>query len=68
MEFLRLDVIPNVPGGGWVSLSVWLEEGFLCRSEEVTLQESTAANPEYGDFLCALRLAAGGFSWGFFSF
>lgn len=68
MKFLKLDVIPNVPGGGWVSLGVWAEEGLLSKSEEVTLQESTAANPEYGDFLCASRLAAAGFSWVFFSF
>lgn len=66
MKFLRLDVIPCVPGGGWVSLGVWVEEGLLSRSSEVTLQESTAANPEYGDFLCAARLAAAGFTWVFF--
>lgn len=68
MKFLRLDVILHVSGGGCVSLDVWVEEGLLSRSMEVTLQESTAANPEYGDFLCAWRLAAfcGGFS--FFDF
>lgn len=68
MKFLRLDAIPHVPGGGWVSLGVWVEEGLLSRSWEVTLQESTAANPEYGDFLCALRLAAAGSTCFFFLF
>lgn len=40
-------------------LDVWVEEGLL--SMEVTLQESTAANPEYVDFHCAMRLAAAAF-------
>lgn len=36
---------------------------------EVTLQESTAANPEYADFLCASRPTAAGLfhrGWGVF--
>lgn len=40
-----------------------MNEGLLSKCKEVTLQESTAANPEYGDFLCALE--AGGLWWGF---
>lgn len=48
MKFLRL-------GGGWESLCVWMEEGLLSKCMEVTPQESTAANPEYGDFLCVLE-------------
>lgn len=61
MKFLRLDAIPYVPGGGWVFLGAWVEEGLRSRIMEVTLQESTAANPEYADFLCASRLATGSF-------
>lgn len=57
-KFFRLDVILHVPGGGRVSLSVWVEEGLL--GTEVTLQESTAANREYADFHCATKLAAAG--------
>jgi len=50
------------PGGGRV------EEDLLSRSSKVTLQESTAANPEYFDFLCAWRQAAAGSTWVFFFF
>lgn len=59
IKFFRLDVIPQLLGGGWVSLDAWVEEGLS--SAEVTLQESTAANLEYADCYCASELAAATF-------
>lgn len=59
IKFFRLDVIPQLLGGGWVSLDVWVEEGLS--SAEVTLQEPTAANLEYADSYCASELAAATF-------
>lgn len=57
IKFLRLDVIPQLLGGGWVSLDVWVEEGLS--AAEVTLQESTAANLEYAEWYCASERAGG---------
>lgn len=59
IKFFRLDAIPQLPGGGWASLDVWVEGGLS--STEVTLEEWTAANLQYADSYCASEPAAAAF-------
>ena len=49
MKFLRLPERRMAAGCPWVSGWRRVHQSW---SMEVTLQGSTAANPEYGDFLC----------------